>query len=53
VMMLDINFEELRKGFATYLPIGLVIAGLLLVELLLVGGGWIASTEPVEPALAA
>ncbi|TXH37459.1 MAG: NADH-quinone oxidoreductase subunit J [Rhodospirillaceae bacterium] len=43
VMMLDINFEELRKGFATYLPIGLVIAGLLLVELLLVGGGWIAS----------
>lgn len=40
VMMLDINFEELRKGFAAYLPIGLLVAGVLLVELVLVGGAW-------------
>jgi len=40
VMMLDINFEELRKGFASYLPIGLLVAGVLLVELVLVGGAW-------------
>lgn len=40
VMMLDINFEELRKGFAHYLPIGLLVAGILLIELVLVGGAW-------------
>jgi len=40
VMMLDINFEELRKGFAAYLPIGLLVAGVLLIELVLVGGAW-------------
>ncbi|MEX6723590.1 NADH-quinone oxidoreductase subunit J [Parapedomonas caeni] len=40
VMMLDINFEELRKGFASYLPIGLLVAGLLLVELVLLAGAW-------------
>lgn len=59
VMMLDINFEELRKGFATYLPIGLLVAGLLLVELVLVGGAWkfadgasAARAAPVVPDLA-
>src|SRR3954470_20603902 len=36
VMMLDINFEELREGFLKYLPMGLVVAGLILFELLLV-----------------
>src|SRR5580693_5434233 len=30
VMMLDINFAELRQGFLTYLPIGLVIGIILL-----------------------
>ncbi|HEY4548387.1 MAG TPA: NADH-quinone oxidoreductase subunit J [Pedomonas sp.] len=40
VMMLDIDFEELRKGFAAYLPIGLLVAGILLIELVLVGGAW-------------
>jgi len=40
VMMLDINFEELRKGFAAYLPIGLLVAAVLLTELILVGGAW-------------
>ena len=33
VMMLDINFSELREGFQKYRPLGLVIAGILLVEL--------------------
>ena len=40
VMMLDINFEELRRGFARYLPLGLVIAGLLLIELIMVFKGF-------------
>lgn len=36
VMMLDINFEELRKGFLRYLPAGLLVAGVLLAELVIV-----------------
>jgi len=33
VMMLDVDFSKLRRGFATYLPIGGVIAIVLSVEL--------------------
>ena len=40
VMMLDINFAELRQGFLNYLPIGGVIGLILLVELVLVIAGW-------------
>jgi NADH-quinone oxidoreductase subunit J len=40
VMMLDINFAELRSGFLNYMPIGGVIGLILLVELVLVFGGW-------------
>lgn len=36
VMMLDINYRELRKGFLRYLPIGLLLAGVLFAELFLV-----------------
>ncbi len=43
VMMLDINFVELRRGFMAYLPIGLVIGFILLVELALVFGAWVIS----------
>jgi len=43
VMMLDINFVELRKGFITYLPIGFTIGIILLVELALVFGAWVVS----------
>src|SRR5258705_6246165 len=39
IMMLDVDFTELRSGFLEYLPIGLVIGGIFLAELLLVGGG--------------
>ena len=39
VMMLDVDFAELRQGFLNYLPTGLLIAGVLLVELILVFGG--------------
>ena len=35
VMMLDVDFSELRKGSARYLPIGLAIGLVLLVELIL------------------
>jgi NADH-quinone oxidoreductase subunit J len=36
VMMLDIDFARLREGFARYLPLGAVIAGVLAVEMILV-----------------
>src|SRR3984885_6168211 len=40
VMMLDVDFAELRQGFLTYLPIGALVAFIFLFELLLVLGAW-------------
>jgi NADH-quinone oxidoreductase subunit J len=58
VMMLDINFVELRQGFLQYLPIGATIGFILLVELLLVFGAWAAAPGllmsapmPTDPAI--
>jgi len=45
VMMLDINFTELREGFLQYLPIGAVIGVILLIELLLVLGSWVVAPD--------
>ena len=39
VMMLNINFVELRQGFLDYLPIGALVGLVLLLELLVVVGG--------------
>jgi len=36
VMMLDIDFAELRRGSVRYLPVGAVVAGILTVEMVLV-----------------
>lgn len=36
VMMLNVNFEELREGFQKYLGMGLMVAGVLLAELVMV-----------------
>lgn len=38
VMMLDINFAPLREGFIRYLPVGVLVAALILVEMALVIG---------------
>ena len=38
VMMLDINFVELRQGFVRYLPIGAAVAFVLVAELVIVFG---------------
>ncbi len=47
VMMLDVDFTELREGFLQYLPIGAVVGCIFLAELLLVLGAWsIAPTVP-------
>jgi NADH-quinone oxidoreductase subunit J len=52
VMMLDINFAELRSGFQRYLPIGLAIGAVLLVELGIVLGGWQVAPEATALRLA-
>lgn len=36
VMMLDVDFASLRQGFARYMPFGLLIAGFLAAEMILV-----------------
>ncbi|MCK0070995.1 MULTISPECIES: NADH-quinone oxidoreductase subunit J [Kordiimonas] len=40
VMMLDINFVELRQGFLQYLPIGALIGAILAIELVVLGSAW-------------
>jgi NADH-quinone oxidoreductase subunit J len=39
VMMLDIDYADLREGFERHLPIGLIVGGILLVELLVIFSG--------------
>ena len=40
VMMLDIDFAQLRTGAVKYLPIGALVGFILLAELVLVFGSW-------------
>ncbi|MFK7901228.1 MAG: NADH-quinone oxidoreductase subunit J [Nitratireductor sp.] len=40
VMMLDVDFAELRNGFLQYLPIGGLVGFIVLAELLMVMGSW-------------
>lgn len=40
VMMLDVDFAELKRGLADYLPLGALIGLVLVVELSLVFGHW-------------
>ena len=51
VMMLDINFAELREGFLQYLPIGALIGVVLLAELALIAGSWAFSGGTGEAPL--
>ena len=48
VMMLDIDFAELRAGFVDYLPFGMLVALVLLAEIVLGIGIW--SAGPIELA---
>ncbi len=40
VMMLDIDFGELRSGFVRYLPVGALVGLILLAELVLISVSW-------------
>src|SRR5688500_3677801 len=53
VMMLDINLARLREGFWSYLPLGGVVALLLVAEMVIVLGGRYAGFRdmPVPPRL--
>src|SRR3954449_5060593 len=54
IMMLDVDFSELREGFLEYMPIGLVIGGVFLFELLLTVGFWVinpATSKAVTSAI--
>ncbi|MCC2096407.1 MAG: NADH-quinone oxidoreductase subunit J [Tepidamorphaceae bacterium] len=50
VMMLDVDFAELRQGFLQYVPIGAMIGIIFLVELLLVLTTWTFAPETVAVA---
>jgi NADH-quinone oxidoreductase subunit J len=41
VMMLDVDFAELRQGFLQYLPIGVLVGVVFFFELWLVVGAWV------------
>ena len=41
VMMLDVDFAELRQGFLQYLPIGIIVGVIFFVELVAVVGAWV------------
>ena len=45
IMMLDVDFAELRQGFLNYLPFGMLIGAIFLAELLLVAGGWVINPD--------
>ncbi|HUC61353.1 MAG TPA: NADH-quinone oxidoreductase subunit J [Alphaproteobacteria bacterium] len=56
VMMLDIDFVELRQGFVKYLPVGALVGIILFVELVLIVGSWVlapaaahTATDPILP----
>ncbi|HYP36160.1 MAG TPA: NADH-quinone oxidoreductase subunit J [Stellaceae bacterium] len=52
VMMLDIDFAQLRSGFVRYFPIGALVGFILLVELVLVIGSWVVAPGVPSPAAA-
>ena len=52
VMMLDVDFVELRQGMLNYLPVGGTIGLILLVELALVLGSWAVDPGAIKIAAA-
>jgi NADH-quinone oxidoreductase subunit J len=53
VMMLDVDFVRLREGYARYLPLAAIVAGILLAEMIMIslvvvqGGAAADSTGPL------
>lgn len=53
VMMLDVDFAEFRQGFLNYLPVGVLVGLVFLIELLLVVGAWVIDPKIVKTPVAA
>ncbi|MBK9614849.1 MAG: NADH-quinone oxidoreductase subunit J [Uliginosibacterium sp.] len=49
VMMLDINIDKLREGFWRYLPVGLVVATIMVMEMGMVLNGSYFRADSVSP----
>ena len=49
VMMLDVDFSELRKGSARYVPLGLLVGAILLFELLMVSATFLSAPGAIQP----
>ncbi len=53
VMMLDVDFAELREGYLQYMPVGAFVGLIVLIELLAVIGSWVtapgATSSQVAP----
>ncbi len=43
VMMLDVDFVELRQGFLQYLPVGIIVGAIFFFETLMVVGWWVSA----------
>jgi NADH-quinone oxidoreductase subunit J len=53
VMMLDINVARMRSGFARYLPLGIIVGAVMVLEMIfVVVGAQFAPAEPVAVAAA-
>lgn len=52
VMMLDVDFAELRQGFLQYLPIGMLVGIVFLAELLMVVGAFTIAPEAMTSTVA-
>ena len=50
VMMLDVDFAELRQGFLQYLPVGALVGVAVLIELVMVVGAWTVAPHKIAPA---
>ena len=49
VMMLDVNFDNLRKNFRSYIPVGATVGLLVLIEMALVVIGSSVGTDVAPP----
>ncbi len=50
VMMLDVNFAELRAGYLKHLPASVTVGLLLLVELIFLVSAWVTAPDLVRDA---
>ncbi len=54
IMMLDVDFAELRQGFLKYLPIGSIVGAIVAVELIFVVSSWtigpLSGSQTTTPA---